>query len=173
VFKWLNLFRDQGATPHMASQLAPAAAKYAPLYGINSALRVKHFIGQTGHETMGYRYLREIASGAAYEGRKDLGNIQPGDGRKFRGRGLIQVTGRSNYAAMSVRLGLPLLQQPELLEQPEHAIHSAMAWWRDNGCNELADTGSIQRLTRRINGGTNGLDDRIRRTDRAARILSL
>lgn len=102
-----------------------------------------------------------------YQGRADLGNLRPGDGRKYMGRGLIQITGHSNY--MSVRDGLRIYlpnvpdfeQSPELLEVPVWAAHSAGWFWAVRGLNELADSGAFMSITRRINGGTNGYDDRL------------
>jgi len=82
-------------------------------------------------------YNKEIASGAAYEYRKDLGNIYPGDGVKFKGRGLIQITGRSNYTAAAKALGIDCINHPELLEQPEWAVKSACWWWENKGLNEI------------------------------------
>lgn len=99
-------------------------------------------------------------SQARYEGRKDLGNTEPGDGFKFRGRGLIQTTGRANYAATGEALGIDLLRDPTLLALPENAARSAGWYWQSRGLNALADLGDFRRITLRINGGTNGLADR-------------
>ena len=121
------------------------------------------FIAQIAHESGGFHYVRELASGASYEGRKDLGNDQPGDGVRYKGRGLIQITGRSNYALCSTALyGYPtkLLNEPELLEEPENACRSAAWFWQARGLNELADQGNFLLITKRINGGTNGYEDR-------------
>jgi putative chitinase len=143
------------------------AAFFSPLvaamgeFDINTQARQAAFLAQVGHESGQLRYVRELASGAAYEGRKDLGNIQPGDGIRFKGRGLIQITGRTNYAACGVALGLDLIARPELLEDPENACRSAGWFWKTHGLNELADSGDQVRVTKRINGGTNGLADRL------------
>ncbi|MGY2199013.1 glycoside hydrolase family 19 protein [Pseudomonas gingeri] len=133
-------------------------------YGIVGRLRMAAFIAQIGHESGQLRWVREIwgptAAQSGYEGRKDLGNTQPGDGPKYRGRGLIQVTGRANYAACGEALGLDLINKPELLEQPGPACMSAAWFWASRGLNTLADAGELTKITSKINGGQNGADDR-------------
>lgn len=133
--------------------------------------RVAMFLAQIGHESGRLRYTLEIASGEAYEGRKDLGNTEPGDGVRFKGRGLIQITGRANYKQVGEALGLPLLTHPQLLEIPRHAAHSAAWWWNSRNLNAVADVGDIDRCTRIINGGLNGRDDRILLYKRALAVL--
>jgi putative chitinase len=130
-------------------------------YQINTVARQAAFLAQIGHESGRLFYVREIASGAAYEGRKDLGNTAPGDGRKYKGRGLIQITGRNNYTLCGNALGLDLVTNPELLEVPHNAAMSAAWFWFNNKLNDLADKGDFKKITRRINGGYNGLADRI------------
>lgn len=125
-------------------------------FGINTPLRAAAFIAQVAHESAEFRYLRELASGAAYEGRHDLGNTQPGDGERFKGRGLIQITGRANYEACGQALGLALIDHPELLETSENACRSAGWFWAMHKLNALADIPDFQDITRRINGGLNG-----------------
>src|SRR5258707_58804 len=93
------------------------------------------FLAQIAHESGELRYVHEIASGEAYEGRHDLGNTEAGDGVRFKGRGLIQVTGRANYAACGLALDLPLLFHPELLESPDNACRSAAWFWDKHGLN--------------------------------------
>ena len=105
-------------------------------------------------------------------GAKNLGNTQPGDGWKFRGRSLIQVTGRANYAACGKALGLDLLNRPELLERPENAAKAAAWFWSSNGLNKLADNDNIEGITSKINGGKNGLADRIKRYEKAFKVLA-
>lgn len=131
-------------------------------YLIDTPKRQAAFLAQIAHESGSLRYVREIATGSAYEGRADLGNTEPGDGVKFRGRGLIQITGRANYKACSLALfgDVRLLKTPVLLEQPDNACRSAAWFWSDRGLNELADAGKFVTITRRINGGKNGLEDR-------------
>lgn len=140
-------------------------------FEINTPKRIASFLAQVGHESGQLRYTQEIATGAAYEGRKDLGNTQKGDGVKFKGRGLIQVTGRANYTACMLALDLDLLEHPELLETPENATRSAAWFWKDRGLNELADAGNQVAVTKKINGGTNGLNDRLELFDAARRVL--
>ncbi|WP_454691113.1 glycoside hydrolase family 19 protein [Achromobacter aloeverae] len=136
-------------------------------FAIVSPQRAAAFIAQIAHESGGFLYTREIwgptAAQSRYEGRADLGNTQPGDGRRFLGRGLIMITGRANYAAMGAALGIDLIAEPEQLEKPILAARSAGRWWADHGCNEIADGGDFEALTRRINGGLNGYADRVRR----------
>lgn len=155
------------------------AAQYAPLldaamreFDINTSARQASFLSQVGHESGQLRYVRELASGAAYEGRKDLGNTQPGDGERYRGRGLIQITGRANCTAAMMALDVDIVEHPELLETPVLACRSAAWFWKSHGLNELADAGDQVKVTRRINGGTNGLADRLALFEVAKRVLA-
>lgn len=140
----------------------PELIKLMPLFDINTPLRISHFIAQLAHESGSLNYVRELASGRQYEFRKDLGNVNSGDGVKYRGRGLIQLTGRSNYEKFQKYLGeLPnIMEKPELLEQPHLAVMVSCWFWKDKGLNELADADNFNRITRIINGGTNGIDER-------------
>lgn len=135
-------------------------------FGIDTPARQAAFLAQIGHESAGLRYVREIwgptPAQLRYEGRKDLGNTVSGDGKRFMGRGLIQITGRHNYAQAGTALELPLLQAPDLLEQPQNAANSAGWYWASRNLNRFADSGDFRGLTRAINGGYNGLDDRLR-----------
>jgi len=135
-------------------------------------VREAAFLAQICHESGGFHYVKEIATGAAYEGRKDLGNIEPGDGIFFKGRGLIQITGRSNYQECGEALGLDLLAHPELLEDPVNATRSAAWFWHSRGLNEIADRGDFRLLTKRINGGYNGYADRVAYWERAQQVLA-
>lgn len=128
---------------------------------IESPRRQAAFLAQLAHESGDLNFTREIASGEAYEKRADLGNINAGDGRKFRGRGLLQITGRTNYRRCGEALSLDLTFRPELLELPEHAARSAGWFWHDRRLNALADKDEFGALTKAINGGYNGLDKRI------------
>ncbi|WP_432755751.1 glycoside hydrolase family 19 protein [Pseudomonas sp. WMBT8] len=145
-------------------------------HGIVTIARIVAFIAQVGHESGQLRYVREIwgptAQQVRYEGRADLGNTVKGDGSKYRGRGLIQITGRANYAACGEALGLDLINQPELLEQPQHAAMSAAWFWSTKGLNTLADKGEFVKITRRVNGGVNGLEDRQRLYAQAQKVLA-
>ena len=129
-------------------------------FDISNVARETMFLAQVAHESGGFHYVQEIASGAAYEGRADLGNTEPGDGVRFKGRGLIQITGRSNYRQCGDSLALDLLANPELLEEPTNAARSAGWFWQTHGLNQIADAGDFVHITRRINGGVNGLADR-------------
>jgi putative chitinase len=131
--------------------------------GIDTPLRIAHFLAQVGHESGELRYCEELASGDAYEGRKDLGNTQPGDGRRFKGRGLIQLTGRSNYAAYSQARGVDYTTDEGvklIASDPETAVDVACWFWTTHNLNQLADKDDVTSITKRINGGLNGFDDR-------------
>lgn len=136
-------------------------------FEINTIKRQSAFLGQIAHESGELRYVREIASGSAYEGRKDLGNDETGDGVKYKGRGLLQITGKYGYEQCGVALGLNLVSHPELLEEPENACRSAAWWWSKHGCNQLADAEAYITITKRINGGMNGYADRVAAYERA------
>lgn len=142
---------------------APWMNIYLPKYHIDTRLRVCAFLAQTAHESGMFRYSRELATGERYEGRKDLGNTQKGDGIRYKGRGLIQITGRANYEAFTAFSGVDVVKDPELVEGAEMAVWSAVWFWTKNNLNGLADGGeaAFERLTRRINGGTNGLEHRL------------
>jgi putative chitinase len=128
--------------------------------GITNAKRQAAFLAQVGHESGGLHWLVELwgptATQLRYETRYDLGNVAPGDGYKYRGRGLIQLTGRENYRKGGQALGVDLINNPELLGEPGLACRSAGWYWKSHGCNELADAGDFEAVTRRINGGLNG-----------------
>ena len=159
-----------------AGVFVPALNTAMNRYGIVGAPRVAAFIAQVGHESGQLRYVREIwgptAQQAGYEGRADLGNTVKGDGSRYRGRGLIQVTGRANYAACGEALDLDLINKPELLEVPQWAAMSAAWFWSMKGLNTLADQGEFVKITRRINGGINGLEDRQALHDMALKVLA-
>lgn len=147
-----------------AAQVAAALADPAERAGITTRARVAAFLAQLAHESAGFRYLEEIwgptPAQRRYEGRADLGNTQPGDGYRYRGRGWIQLTGRHNYRTYGALLGLPLEVQPDLAAQPGTAARIACAYWDQRKLNALADVGDFVGITRRINGGLNGLPDR-------------
>ncbi|HVN83829.1 MAG TPA: glycoside hydrolase family 19 protein [Candidatus Binatia bacterium] len=137
---------------------------------INTPLRQAHFLSQIGHESGALVFTEELASGDAYEGRTDLGNTQPGDGPRFKGRGLIQLTGRANYTRYGQAKGRNFVDgdNPKLLAtDAELAVDVACWFWQIHGLNALADGDDIEAVTRRINGGLNGLEDRQRYLDRA------
>lgn len=138
-------------------------------------LRWSMALAQLGHESGDFQWLTEIWGNTpaqiGYEGRRDLGNFVAGDGYRFRGRGLLQITGRANYERLGKRLGIDLLCSPDLLSQPEWAAKSAALFWMDHRLNDYADRGDVEGATRKINGGTNGLMDRHIRYDRACEAL--
>ena len=141
-------------------------------YGISdTTIREAMFIAQVAHESGSFHYTQEIASGEAYEGRQDLGNVERGDGVRFKGRGYIQVTGRANYKACGEALGLDLLQHRELLETTANACQSAAWFWYMKGLNDLADKGDFLTVTKKINGGTNGYKERMAFFNRAELLL--
>ena len=144
-------------------------------FGIDTPARQAAFLAQVAHESGSLRYTRELASGAAYEGREDLGNTEPGDGPRYRGRGLLQVTGRDNYRRCSLALYSDtqhLLDHPEVLELPDPACRSAGWFWLAHHLNERADDGDFERITRIINGGTNGEAERLAFYERAQKVLA-
>lgn len=144
---------------------------------IDSVPRVAHFLAQTCHESAGFRTTEEFASGADYDtGRLAvrLGNTpeQDGDGQRFKGRGLIQLTGRDNYLRAGAALGLPLLRRPEIAAEPVTSLRIACWFWDARGCNRPADRDDLVAVTRLVNGGTNGLADRRACLARARKALA-
>lgn len=135
----------------------PIINGWAEYFHINTKLRMAHYLAQIAHESGELRYTKELASGRAYEGRIDLGNNKQGDGVKFKGRGLIQITGRTNYHNYSVFCGFDVENNPELLERPLGATKSSMWVFDKFGCNQLADQDNLKAIRRKINGGYNGL----------------
>lgn len=154
-------------TATMANHVA-AAMLEGDIVGIP---RQAAFLAQIMHETGGFTWLEELASGQAYEGRQDLGNTEPGDGRKFKGRGLIMITGRANYAKAGADLGLDLVGHPEQAAEPATAARVAAWYWKTRGLNSLADAGKFDSITRKINGGLNGKADRDKLFARAKQVL--
>ncbi len=151
---------------HELTRIMPYAKSRAPEYlqelntamldwEINNPLREAAFLAQIAHESGEFLYTEEIASGEGYEGRADLGNTEEGDGARFKGRGLIQVTGRRNYAACGSALGIDCIGNPEYLEDPRYACQSAAWYWKTHGLNELADKQFFKEITKKINGGYN------------------
>lgn len=159
-------------TKEMLRKLAPAAndaiithlAKHLneqlAIYNIDTYLRVCHFLAQAAHESAGFRTLEEFASGAAYEGRADLGNVRPGDGRRYKGRGIFQLTGRANYRVMGQKLGVDLEGKPELASDPMISIKTACEYWNSRKLSIYADLDDVRTITKKINGGYNGFEDR-------------
>lgn len=161
-----TLFQIFRQAPHEeVVALSPWIERTMERYEIHSALRQAHFFAQIGHESGELNYREEIASGAGYEGRSDLGNIQAGDGARFKGRGLIQNTGRFNYLAYDEYRGLCglLLREPQrLASDPELCCDVAGWYWQRKHLNRYADQDNLRAITYRINGGLNGFLDRSR-----------
>lgn len=152
--------------------LSGALADTLAQFEIDSVLRVAHFLAQTCHESDGFCATVEYASGRAYEGRRDLGNTQPGDGERYKGRGLIQLTGRTNYKNYGDLLQLNLVGDPDLASEPATSLKIACGFWRQHKLNAYADQDNIETITRRINGGLNGLVERRAYLGRAKAALS-
>ena len=153
------------AKEHIIGPLVGYLNMYMPKYQVNTYLRICHFLAQAAHEAASFQTLREYASGAAYEGRKDLGNTQPGDGVKFKGRGYIQLTGRANYGKFSQFCGEDCVANPELVAT-KYPMMSAAYFFNSNGlwavCDKGHDDATVTAVTKRVNGGTNGLADRLK-----------
>ena len=167
----LNVARNKNFRGYNISNIVTYINRYAREFEINTPLRWCHYLAQIAHESAELRYSEEIASGKAYEGRTDLGNTYIGDGVRFKGRGLIQLTGRTNYTNYKNFCGFDVVKQPELLCKPVGAIRSSMWFWQRKGLNELADRDEFTLITKKINGGTNGIEDRRKYLARAKKVL--
>ena len=171
-----------GATDALAERYAEPLAEACIHFKITTPERVSAFLAQVFHESGRLRYAREIwgptAAQSRYEIRRDLGNVNFGDGRRFMGRGLIQVTGRGNYKQMRDYLrqtvhGVPdFVATPEAMEQPKWAAYTAAAYWDSRNLNALADVGDFDRITKLINGGYNGKPDRDALYIKAKKVLA-
>lgn len=156
-----------------ADTYLPIINGWAEHFRINTPLRMAHYLAQIAHESGELRYTKELASGKAYEGRKDLGNTQPGDGVKYKGRGLIQITGRANYQKYANYCKFDVVSSPELLERPLGAVKSSMWYWNLHGLNRLADQDNLKAITKAINGGYHGLAEREEFLERAKQVLEI
>lgn len=160
--------------------------KVWPEFGITTPARIGAFLGQVGVESGELRYDKELGSkwnkkdpkdpkepiGTLYEGRKNLGNTQPGDGPKFIGRGVLQLTGRANYADYSKKLGIDLIANPDLAATPEVSVKIACQYFKDRGLLPLADAWNLDEVTRRVNGNAKlHLKERIAYSEVAKKIL--
>lgn len=148
-----------------ANTYAPLLDSYTKKFELDHCIsRLAMFLAQIIHESCYLRYTEEIASGEAYERRTDIGNtpIDDGDGPRYKGRGLLQITGRHNYQEMAAILDIDLINHPELLSEPEYAVASACQWWnkRRIKLNRYADIGDVMAVTKIINGGLNGIVER-------------
>lgn len=167
-----QLRRCMPGMPNAAAAYLPHIVAAMSEFEISATVRRSAaFLAQLGHESGSLRWMEEIASGAAYEGRKDLGNTHAGDGRRFKGRGPIQLTGRANYHRYGEILGVDLIAHPGLAATPEVGFRIAGLYWRDHGLNALADAGKFDAITARINGGDTGAEDRRARYARCLKVL--
>ncbi len=158
----------QAICTHAGDRIAPFVQPLndaMSLFVIMKPRRQAAFLAQCAHESGELRWMRELATGDAYEPPSqkaaDLGNTQPGDGRLFKGGGLIQITGRSNFAACGKGIGVDLVGHPELIEMPRNACMASAWWWQTHGLNELADSNAFGSITHRVNRGYNHLDERL------------
>ncbi len=156
--------RAREVLPHLNKAMAEG--------GINTPKRQAAFLAQLAHESMEFKHFEEIASGEKYEGRKDLGNIHPGDGKRFKGRGPIQLTGRANYREAGKALGIDLENNPKRAADVDVGFRTAVWFWNSRNLNQYADEGDFKTITRRINGGENGMASRQKYYDRAKHVLS-
>jgi len=168
------LFQRMGANTARGVELALSANVHFREYGIlDSGLRLAHFIAQVAHESGGFVYMEEIASGAAYEGRADLGNTQAGDGKRYKGRGPLQLTGRANYREYGQALGIYFEEHPDIVAYPSIGLHVACEYWKRKGLNALADMDDVTAITKKVNGGLNGFDDRKSKLAKAKGLIGI
>lgn len=172
-----ELHEATGCTVENAEKWAGPITAAMEEFEVNTPERQAAFIAQIAHETGRFKWIREIwgptQAQLRYEGRADLGNIHPGDGKRYMGRGLIQLTGRNNYRSASARFGVDFETDPDLVCAPEWAARIAGDFWKSRSLNELADEGAFERITRKINGGLNGYTDRVVLYDKAMRALDV
>lgn len=167
-FSGANGQRQAAIIAGVGEVLAPTLAQH----GIDTRLRIAHFLAQTCHESAGFRTTVEFASGADYEGRRDLGNTQPGDGPRYKGRGLLQLTGRANYRTCGTALEIDLEGHPERAAEPVLSLLIACRFWTLKKINAACDADDVVAVTRIVNGGRNGLDDRRALTSKAKAALA-
>ncbi len=147
-------------------------------FGIDTTLRKAHFLAQVAHESGAGRWREEIwgptPAQRRYEGRADLGNTEVGDGYRYRGRGYIQLTGRANYAEFSADMFHDdrAVTNPDMVARLPYAAWAAGWFWRKRAINPLADRDDLVSVTRRVNGGLNGLADRARYLGMAKRLFA-
>lgn len=149
--------------------------EFMPEYGITGVLREAAFLATIAEESGELRFTREIwgptPAQERYEGRADLGNTEPGDGFKYRGRGLISITGRKNYEEASDALGHDYVEDPAAMQMPCEATRTACWWWQKHGCNQLADIGNFEGVTKRVNGGLTHFERRLAYYNKARDVL--
>ena len=156
-----------GLSIGLAEQYTPFLRKAMLERKITTPKRAAMFLAQLGHESLSLKFFEEIwgptQAQLGYEGRVDLGNTHPGDGKRYKGRGPIQLTGRANYRKYGQLLGLQLEENPEMAAKANVGFRTAALFWQQIGANALADAGNFREITHRINGGFNGQEDRERR----------
>jgi putative chitinase len=143
--------------------IAAGFDRLAAAHAVTTRLRICHFLAQAAHETDRFRTLEEYGGAAyfaRYDGRADLGNVRPGDGSCYHGRGIFQLTGRANYRRFGPLVGHDLEADPELAKQPAISLAVAFAYWRERDINRHADADDVIGVTKAINGGRNGLASR-------------
>ncbi|KQO50660.1 glycoside hydrolase family 19 protein [Sphingomonas sp. Leaf257] len=169
------LLRKLGAPTATAAGLGAGIAALEGAIILDVPLRLAHFLAQAGHESAGFTRMYEIwgptPAQRRYEGRADLGNVKAGDGFRYRGRGILQITGRDNYRRFGALIGVNIESQPDRAAEPAIAIALACAYWTSRRINAPADRDDIEAVTKLINGGLNGIDDRRQRLERAKAIL--
>ena len=154
-------YKQCGASDKRAMILAQAANVYLRQFGIlDNHLEFIHFHAQAVHETGGFKWLEELGSGEVYENREDLGNVEKGDGARFKGRGIFQITGRDNYILYSKRTGIDIMTDPSRASMADISIIIACHYWKNKGLGELARNGNTTRITYKINGGDTHLAER-------------
>jgi putative chitinase len=162
VESWKRVIRS--ISPRASAAIVDGVAATMPQlvsqYGLNTPTRQAFFLAQTAEESAGFTTTTEFGSGAEYNGRRDLGNTHPGDGPRYKGRGIIQLTGRSNYAHYGQILHKDLVGNPDLAAKFPVAALSAGEYWKSRGINACADRNDFICATRKVNGGTNGLSVR-------------
>jgi putative chitinase len=161
-----------GLSPERAAQIVGPLNEAMQQGGMNTPQREAAFISQVAEESDRFNTFEEYADGSQCEGRTDLGNTQPGDGPRYKGRGAIQVTGRYNYTQMSKDLGVDFVDHPELAATPQYAFKTALWYWDTHKGNAVADTGDIVKITEMVNGGTHGLDVRTQFYNNALQVLA-
>lgn len=180
MFEQATLRALMSRHPNQAMAFYPALVASMREFAISSVNREAAFLATIAHESMELSCTTEIwgptAAQNKYEPPSDvatgLGNTQSGDGFRYRGRGLIMVTGRANYGDVSRALGADYVANPDWLARPADAARVSCWWWSKHGCNELADVPDFEAVTRRVNGGLNGWEQRLDYYKRALTLLA-
>ena len=160
-----------GIAPERAAEVINPLNDAMIRHGIDTPVRQAAFIAQLAVESDSFRTFEEYASGRAYEGRSDLGNVQPGDGERYKGRGAIQITGRHNYEKVSEHTGVDFVANPEWLSAPENAFTTAAWYWNSRNLNDVAENAGIVRVSELVNGGHHALQRRVADFERGLNVL--